>query len=336
MTAVTVTPGDGVEPLVRRWRTFWFLPENTAVLGLVRIAFGVLLVAWTLSLLPDLTRLVGEGSVMPGSPTTGFEWGLFDLSGGPGFRLGVWVGLLVASIALTIGWHSRIAAFLVLLGLMSFERGNPYAFNSGDALLRLEAIYLVLAPCGAALSLDRRRTAGSFWSAQVRAPWAIRLMQVQLSLIYVFSFLNKLSGDTWREGTAVSYALRMTDIGNFSLPASITANALLMNAATWSTLALELAIGVLVWNPRARPKVLAAGVVLHTAILLTFGIAFFSFAMFVLYVAFLPPDRVASWVATRAGPRGAQPSDGTPAAGSAPSSGGRRVEPHHQPMSPGV
>ena len=40
---------------------------------------------------------------------------------------------------------------------------------------------------------------------------------------------------------------------------SITTNALLMNVATWSALALELAIGVLVWNPRARPKVLAAG-----------------------------------------------------------------------------
>lgn len=325
-------PGGGVEHLVRRWRTFWFLPESTAVLGLVRIVFGALMVAWTLSLLPDLTRLFGEGSVVPGSATTGFEWSLFDLSDGPGFRLGVWVGLLAASIALTIGWHSRLAAFLVLLGLTTFQRGNPYVFNSGDALLRLEAIYLALAPCGAALSLDRRRTAGSFWSAQVRAPWAVRLMQVQLSLIYIFSFLNKLAGDTWREGTAVSYALRMTDIGNFSPPEAIIASPLLMNAATWATLALELAIGVLVWNPRARPKVLAAGVTLHTALLLTFGIAFFSFAMFVLYVAFLPPDRVASWVATHGGRGEAQPSDGTPAVGSAPGSGGRRVRPHHQRM----
>ena len=325
---MTTAPDDGVERLVRRWRTFWFLPESTAVLGLVRIAFGAVMVAWTLSLLPDLTRLVGEGSVVPGSPTTGFEWGLFDLSQGPGMRLGVWAGLLVASIALTFGWHSRIAAFLVFLGLMSFQRGNPYVFNSGDSLLRLEAIYLVLAPCGAALSLDRRRTAGSFWSAQVRAPWAIRLMQVQLSLIYVSSFLNKVSGDTWRDGTAVSYALRMTDIGNLAPPEAITANTLLMAVATWGTLLLELAIGVLVWNPRARPKVLIAGVVLHTAIVITFGIAFFSFAMFVLYVAFLPPDLVASWLP--------QPSAGTPAVGSAPGSGGRSVRAHHQRMLPGV
>lgn len=332
---MTAVPG-GVEHLVRRWRTFWFLPESTGVLGLVRIAFGVLMVAWTLSLLPDLTRLFGEGSVLPGPSTVGFEWSLFDLGDGSGLRLGVWVGLLAASIALTVGWHSRLAALLVLVGLMTFQRGNPYAFNSGDALLRLEAIYLVLAPCGSALSLDRRRTAGSFWSAQVRAPWALRLMHVQLSIIYIFSFLNKLAGDTWREGTAVSYALRMTDIGNLAPPEWLVGNALLMNVATWSALVLELAIGVLVWNPRCRLKVLTAGVVLHTVILLTFGIAFFSFAMFVLYVAFLPPDVVASWVAAQAGPSGAQPSDGTPAVGSAPGSGGRRVRSHHQRMSPGT
>jgi hypothetical protein len=192
----------------------------------------------------------------------------------------------------------------VLVGVMTFQRGNPYAFNSGDALIRLEAIYIALSPCGAALSLDRRRTAGSFWSAQVRAPWVIRLMQVQMTLIYVFSVLNKLSGDTWRDGTAISYALRMTDIGNVSFPESIVDNAPLMNVATWSTLALELAIGVLVWNARARPKVLAAGVMFHAALLLTFGIAFFSFAMCVLYVAFLSPDLVSSWQATHGGSGG--------------------------------
>jgi hypothetical protein len=301
VSEVTDVPVGGVDGLARRWRRFWFLPESTATLGLVRLAFGALVVAWTLSLWPDLTELVGDGSVVPSAPTSGFEWSLFDLGAGSGLRLGVWAGLLVASIALAIGWHSRLAAILVLVGLMSFQRGNPYAFNSGDALLRLEAFYLVLAPCGAALSLDRRRTAGSFWSAQVRAPWALRLMQVQLSLIYVFSFRNKLAGHTWREGTAVSYALQMTDIGNVSLPTAIVANEPLMHVVTWGALVLELAIGVLVWSPRARPKVLVAGVVLHTTIVLAFGIAFFSFAMFVLYLAFLPPDRVASWMASRSG-----------------------------------
>jgi len=332
---MTTTSSSG-EHLVQRWRIFWFRPESTSVLGLVRIAFGIVVVAWTLSLLPDLMRLFGDGSVMPRPPNADYGYGLFDLSAGPGMRIGVWAVLLAASIALMVGWHSRLAAAVVFLGVMSFQRANPFAFNSGDALIRLETIFLVLAPCGAACSLDRRRIAGSFWSAQVRAPWVIRLMQVQLSLIYVFSVFDKLQGHTWTDGTAVSYALRMTDIGNFAVPEAITSNALLMNVATWGTLALELAIGVLVWKPRMRPKVLIAGVVLHTVIVLTFGIAFFSFAMFVLYVAFLPPNRVDAWMATRASIGDAHRSSGTPAAGSPPCVGGRSVRPHHHRVSPGT
>lgn len=330
---MTASPREN-EHLVQRWRTFWFKPESTSVLGVVRIAFGFLMVAWTLSLLPNLTRLFGEGSVMPRPPNAGYEWGLFDLSSGAGLRITVWASLLVASIALMVGWRSRLAALLVFVGVMTFERGNPFTFNSGDALIRLEALFLVLAPCGAAYSLDRRRAVGSFWSAQVRAPWVIRLMQVQVTVIYVFAVLDKLQGHTWTEGTAVSYALQMTDIGNFSIPHAITSNALLMNVATWVTLSLELAIGVLVWKPRARAKVLAAGVALHAALVLTFGIAFFSFAIFVLYLAFLPPERVRAWIANRYATDDTQPNKGTPAAGSPPCSGGRRVRPHHHLVSP--
>lgn len=298
-----------------RWRTFWFTPESAAPLGLVRIAFGVLMVGWTLSLLPDLADLFGEGSVVPTSPTTGYEWSLFDLADGSGVRVLVWVVLLAASIALTVGWHSRLAALLVLVGLMTFQRANPYVFNSGDNLLRVEAALLALAPTGAAFSLDRLRTAGSFWSAQVRVPWVLRLLQVQLSLVYLFSVFHKLSGATWREGTAISYALRMTDIGNFSWPAWIAMNGILMNLASWGVLALELAIGVLVWNRRARPWVLGAGVVFHALLVVTFGIAFFSLAMYVLYVAFVPPEVASSWFEDE---------------------GGRSVDGHHQRMSPGT
>lgn len=286
-----VAPPSPLERAVRWWRAFWFRPESTATLGLVRIAFGVLMIGWTISLLPDLNRLFGEGSVLPTPPSSGYEWSLFELDGSSGARIACWAVLLAASVALTAGWHSRLAALAVFVGIMTFERGNPYVFNSGDALLRLEAFYLLLAPTGAAFSLDRRRTAGSFWSAQTRAPWALRLLQVQLSVVYLFSVLNKLGGATWREGTAVSYALRMTDIGTVALPPSVTTSAVLMNVVTWTVLALELGIGVLVWRPRARPWVLGAGVVLHLGLTLLFGIAFFSFAMFVLYLSFIPPER---------------------------------------------
>lgn len=295
MTAA-VRPGGEPETIVERWRVFWFLPEAMTTLGVVRIAFGVLMVGWTLSLLPNLDDLFGEGSVVPRPPADRYAWGVLEVLAGAEAILVVWGILLVASIALTVGWHSRLAALAVFVGVVTFQRGDPFAFNSGDALIRLEALFLLLAPSGAALSLDRRRTAGSFWSVQVRAPWVLRLMQVQMTCVYVFSVLNKLSGDTWREGTAVSYALQMTDMATVAVPDWITNNALAMNAATWGVLATEVAVGLLVWNRRARPWVLGAGVLAHVMIALALAVAFFSFAMFVLYLAFVPSGAMQRWV----------------------------------------
>jgi hypothetical protein len=260
-------------------------------LGLVRIAFGLVMIGWSFSLLPDLLTLFGPGGMLPDTPRIRYTWGLLHIFGGSNSGVvAVWALLLLASIALTVGWHSRLAALVVFIGVVSFERRNVYVFNSGDVALRIEALYLVLAPGGAALSLDQRRRAGSFWVSQVRAPWVLRMMQVQLSLIYLSTVHDKLGGTTWNQGTAVSYALRLTNLQALPVPQWISTNAELMNLASWGTLALELSLGVLVWNRRARPWVLCAGVAMHFIFVTTLAVAFFSFAMYVLYVSFVPTE----------------------------------------------
>jgi hypothetical protein len=118
----------------------------------------------------------------------------------------------------------------------------------------------------------------------------VRLLQVQLSLIYFASALAKINGNAWPHGTAVSYALRLQDLVLLSTPHWFTNSALLMNAASWCTIALEVALAILVWNRRLRPWVMAAGVVMHTVIMATIAVGFFTLAMFVLYLAFVPPE----------------------------------------------
>ena len=60
--------GERRSVVLEAWRRFWFAPEPAYPLGLVRIAFGALTVAWTVSLLPDLNSLFGEQGVMPNQP----------------------------------------------------------------------------------------------------------------------------------------------------------------------------------------------------------------------------------------------------------------------------
>ena len=276
------------------WQGFWFRPEPTYTLGLVRMAFGALTVLWTLWLLPILHDLLGPRGVVPDQhqPAIPGNWGVFEIVSSDQAILIGWAVLLASAIALTLGWHSRVAAVLVFVLILSFLHRDVWVFNAGDSVVRIIALFVALSPCGTALSLDQRRRTGSFWSAQSRPPWPLRLMQVQLSIIYLSSVLIKLTGQSWPQGTAVSYALRLVDMQRLPSPDWLTRNALLMNVATWAALATELAIGVLVWNKRLRPWVLAAGVAMHLMIDIGIIIGIFSYAMFVLYLAWVPPDTV--------------------------------------------
>ncbi len=94
-------------------------------------------------------------------------------------------------------------------------------------------------------------------------------------------------------GTALSYAFRLEDMLIIPLPHWVVTSAELMNLATWGgTLVLELVIGILVWNRRCRRYVLTAGVALHSIILVTVAVGFFTPAMFVLYLAFIDPETI--------------------------------------------
>ena len=277
---------------VQAWRGFWFQLQPAYTLGLVRMAFGVLAIGWTTSLLPDLASLFGPRGIVPRQPEDAFYWGVFALFTSDRALLIGWSVLLVSSVALTIGWHSRLAALVVFALIVSFQHRDPWVWNSGDVAVRIEALILTLSPCGAALSVDQARSSGTFWSAQQRPQWAVRLLQVQMSLIYLASALSKINGATWPQGTAVSYALRLPDLVLLSAPHWVTNSVLLMNVATWGALVAELSLALLVWNRRLRPWVLAAGVVMHTIIMCTIAVGFFTLAMFVLYLAFIPPEAV--------------------------------------------
>lgn len=285
-----------------KWNRFWFAPQETSALALFRIGFGLLTFAWTLALLPDLLTFFGRDGIVPRPPDYSrvdlpWTWGLLDGAPGHGVVIALFVVMLVASVLVTVGLYTRLASAVLFVAILSFERRNPFVFNAGDTLIRVMALYLVLAPAGASLSVDRlRRARERFWSFPARAPWALRLVQLQVSVIYLSTVWEKLQGDTWRDGTAVSYALRTTDIQRVALPHALVDSQLVAGVLTYGTLATELAVGVLIWNRRARPFVIVPAIMLHLFIEATLTAGFFSAAMLTAYLAFVPPDTASRWL----------------------------------------
>jgi len=283
-----------LKPIVDGWNRFWFKPIPTSTLALFRIALGLIVFGWALATVPMFYDIFGSSGVLPNhlSNQNAGIWGVLKFVDNDAAATVVLVVLTFASICLTIGYHTRIATVLVFIGILSLDRRNPFVFNAGDGVIRIFAFYMMFAPSGAALSVDRLRKKGreAFWEFPERAPWAMRLVQLQISVIYLSTVWIKLQGESWNDGTAVSYALRRGDYERLPVPSFLWDNLLVTNLLTYGTLATEVALGILLWNRKAFPYVVIAGISMHLFIDYSLEVGFFSFAMIAAYVTFASPE----------------------------------------------
>lgn len=275
--------------MIATWRRFWFSPQSTATLGLVRIAYGALLSVWALSLAPDLITFYATPGLAPASASQPVPWRLLWVATPSAVVVVVWMLLLVAALALTVGWRTRLASVVALVALSVLHQRNRLVLNSGDDLMRILGIYLMLAPAGLALSLDRIRHGLPLWHAPRRPLWALRLMQLQISLMYVVTVVYKLVGG-WSEGTTMWYVWHLEELQRVSVLPLVDMWPVVVEVATFATLLVELALGLLVWVRRLRPWVLLSGAMFHLLIDATMVVGPFSWAVLVGYLAFVPPE----------------------------------------------
>ncbi len=298
-----------VQDIQQRWHDFFFAPCSVLPIALYRILFGGLVLGYGALLWPDLLVWFGEHGVL--SRATALQYlgaprlnPLLWLPAGDAWVRGVFAIFMGAALGLTCGCATRLCSILVFIGLVSFHHRNPLILNSGDTFLRCAAFFLIFAPAGAALSFDRlwRILRGRESSAPpLHPPWAQRLLQYQLAVVYLSTFLWKAQGATWLDGSALYYTSRLTEFQRFPVP-YIFEHRWTILASTWGTLVVEFALGALVWIREWRYWILASGVVLHAGIEYSMNIPLFAFIMTTAYVTFVDGtdlQRVAQWLRRR-------------------------------------
>jgi Vitamin K-dependent gamma-carboxylase len=291
------------------WNSFFFAPQSPLPIALFRILYGLLVIATLLLLRPDWLTWYGPHAWVSLSTMHTLE---------PGTRLNLfaiipqkdtwidalfWVFLASASL-LTVGLLTRFNSLIVFLCLTSIQQRNLYITSGGDTFLRLAGFFLIFAPAGAALSVDRllrilRGKEGA--SVPPRSPWAQRMIQFELALLYFSSFCWKVQGAPWVQGTALYYVYHLDEFHRFPLP-SWFLRPTMLKLGSWTALALEFSLGVLIWIRELRYFILALGVMFHLWLEYSINVPLFEWDVLAAYVLFIEPDdmaRVWNWIRGR-------------------------------------
>ncbi|OEV29662.1 hypothetical protein AN219_15300 [Streptomyces nanshensis] len=134
-------------------------PYQTAV---VRIGFALTWFLFLLREFPHRHELYG-----PDGP---WSWQLAErlIDSNQAFTVLMWSGSavwfelvyalsLAASLAVILGWRTRTASVVYMVGVLSLQNRSVFMGDGGDNVIHLMAMYLVLTRCAEVWSLDARR-----------------------------------------------------------------------------------------------------------------------------------------------------------------------------------
>lgn len=285
--------------LKRMFLEFWQNGKSREVLASYRIVYGLLIILNVLLLVPDFSSFFSEGGVLSLSESrtwTGwvflnlFRFDFINSTNADVFAQFLFFAWLVSGFGILLGYKFRFFAIINFIAITSFHQRNLLILNSGDLLFRVMGFYLILAPANRIWSLDHylKMKKNQVWKPYLFGEfWPLRLMQIQMSLLYISTYLYKTLGNLWFDGTAVYYTSRLESFYRFHIP-YVFDQIWLIKLMTWGTLIVEGALGFLIWIPFLRPWVLIAGMALHLGIETTMNIPMFQWVMMASYLLFLP------------------------------------------------
>lgn len=293
MGEATINP----QSLTGFWDQFFHAPEGLLTLAVFRLAFGLLLLMSAISFWRAARfcfHPTGALATEDHAPAFQKNYGsLFNYLPPSEAAVHLVFALhLVGVTGVLLGFYTRLSAALVFITLASLHSRNFYILNGGDNLQRLLCFLLIFSPAGGALSLDAW-LAGS--SQAVAAPWAQRLMQVLVAIVYLRTTYWKLRGGTWRAGTAVYYAMNLRDFQRRRLPRWLN-RAWFYRSATYATLVVEGAIGTLIWIDPLRYPVILAAILLHLGLEFFMRIGHFQWTMLTALLLFIRPSDLQAWL----------------------------------------
>lgn len=294
--------------LGRAWSRFWFQTSPTSPLEVTRIGIGAALLINYGAASSYLFDFWGEDGFVPrelvlADRTDEWVQSVFFYFSAPWQWIAFHALFLLCCAAFMLGWRTSWVKWIVLVGHVSYAYRAPAIAYGVDKILACLLLILCVGPSGRAMSLDRVRAvrAAKLKDLQAALPpyagaWAnacIRLMQIQMAVLFFYSGIGKLRGDDWWNGDAIWVVFTTGDHYNPHVLDLLASHYWLVNVGTYGTILIEIAFPFLIWQRRTRPYLLAAAIALHLQFAVLMGLFYFSFVMVMGHMSFLRPEWLA-------------------------------------------
>lgn len=291
-----------VSRIIRGWNPFFFRPLDSRPIAVFRILSGLLCTVMFAVSLPNWDRFFGADGIISlhsaglNNTRVNTPFGLFYWTEGL-IPIGFWwFAAMAFSIAFTIGWKSRPATIGLYVLFESMLQRNPYLANGEDMVMRMCLLYLFLINVGSAWSVDAwLRSKRGLPPITSVAGWPIRMMQINVALIYLISLPYKLAQDPgWVTGDALHWTVASDLWGPFEHPwITLAFGGLLRKLMTFGTVIVEAFFPLCVWFHPTRRLAIFSIASLHLGIALMIpNVTYFTLSMVCTFAAFLDREDI--------------------------------------------
>ncbi|MEK2645489.1 HTTM domain-containing protein [Bdellovibrio sp. BCCA] len=282
-----------IKKLWSTWDQFWFAPRNLLGLAFMRVLLcGTMFYMYAVRLL-NLDYYNDNGwmprsmalEALPELYRPLFLWSFWPDS----LNLVIHVLLVVLLLLLTVGIGGRWIMWIAWIIDMGFIQRN-YSVNFGaDIIAALFLFYMSFSQSCERLSvLNLLRKKTDFKFSDTLSSVMIRMMQVQICVIYAYTGWEKLKGGSWWDGTALWSVM--------ANPQMTTMDFSFLRSVPWSipviaylTIIFEIYFPAMVAWPKTRNLWLLLGLFFHAGIGIFMGLGPFATTMVSTYFLFLNP-----------------------------------------------
>ena len=285
-----------IKNIFQAWDQWWFAPRSLAAVGLFRVVLtGVLFYMGALrsfhldyytnqSWIPRNLQFF----ILPESFRAPFTWFFWPDAWGPVFH----ILLLVLLFLAMLGIGNRITLLLAWVIQFAFIQRNYAVVFGADHIGTILLFLLALTNCFSTWSIlnlvqPARKVLASQEKSDFLGSAAMRLVQIQMVVIYCYTGLEKLKGGSWWDGTALWNVLAnpQQTVADFTF---IKHFPLFITGMTFFTIIWEVFWpAAMMGAAKVRRFWLALGVMFHLGIGLSMGLMVFSLVMISTYLLFL-------------------------------------------------